>query len=388
MRSERSSPSGSKESTSQDVADVAVIGAGWWSQGWHIPQLSRNTRANLVGIVDSASQPRSNLNPHLESLEALARKYDTAVFSSVSDLLANTPTLDGVIVATPHSTHYNIGKEIYDANRNREKPIHILMEKPMTTNIEEAYQLHQLVASRPEVSFLINHSANYRSQTKAAHQAVPQLGSLRYGSIFMASALSWIFEDPSNTGWNVPGPDMLGNGFAWGQSSHVLAWVFYVCPQLSPIEVYCRMTHSTATGADVALSGTIICRDCHSDNEVILSVAGTSLLPGNEHSDPPVGKQIQFKLYGEDGAIIYCGDTRDENTGNLELRRVSMDGVVELPVGPGFAFENLETEHDGPESLQAFLDACVGKSTHVGADSLVGLKTVQVLDAMYHLVRK
>lgn len=36
-------------------------------------------------------------------------------------------------------------------------------------------------------------------------------------SAFFASPLSWIFDDPANTGWNEPdgSEEMLGNGFAW-----------------------------------------------------------------------------------------------------------------------------------------------------------------------------
>ena len=36
-------------------------------------------------------------------------------------------------------------------------------------------------------------------------------------SAFFASPLSWIFDDPANTGWNEPDDsgEMLGNGFAW-----------------------------------------------------------------------------------------------------------------------------------------------------------------------------
>lgn len=49
-------------------ANIAVIGAGWWSQGWHLHSLHNNQRCNLVTIVDTSLHPRSNLNPELEPL--------------------------------------------------------------------------------------------------------------------------------------------------------------------------------------------------------------------------------------------------------------------------------------------------------------------------------
>ena len=151
----------------KSVANVAVIGLGWWAQGWHLPHLHRNPRANLVGIVDRSPHPKSNLNPNLESLDALSKKYSVPAYSSLQALLQNTPDLDGIIVSTPHSTHSQLGEEIYSVGR----PIHILMEKPMTTNLQQARRLHELATSH-DSTFLINHSANYVAQTKSARENV------------------------------------------------------------------------------------------------------------------------------------------------------------------------------------------------------------------------
>jgi predicted dehydrogenase len=120
----------------KEKANIAVIGAGWWSQGWHIPHLHRNPGVHLIAIVDTSHHPKSSLNPNLEALSVLSDKYGATVFSSVSDLLSDPivgPTLDGVLVATPHATHYVVGEEILKESQKRQaagkSPIHILMEK-------------------------------------------------------------------------------------------------------------------------------------------------------------------------------------------------------------------------------------------------------------------
>ncbi len=33
------------------VANVVLVGAGWWGQGWHLPHLQRNERVNIIAIV-------------------------------------------------------------------------------------------------------------------------------------------------------------------------------------------------------------------------------------------------------------------------------------------------------------------------------------------------
>ena len=146
------------------------------------------------------------------------------------------------------------------------------------------------------------------------------------------------------------------------------------------------MNHSENSGADVSHAATI-----HCDNGVTFSLSGTCLLPGNEHGDPPVGKEVQIQIYGSDGAIFFKGNDHDPKSGRLEMRSgktgsdVDNEGaLVVLCEDLGFQFENTDKDGKGPESLQSFISACLGKQDYyVGADSLVGFRAVQTLDAMY-----
>jgi predicted dehydrogenase len=452
------------------LAKIAVIGAGWWSQGWHIPQLYRHPHVDLVAIVDRNPYPRSNLNPHLESLEALGTKYQTSTFTSVRDMLQSLGNglLHGVIIATPHATHSRVAKQIlkfqqcHTSNNIEPHIIHVLIEKPFTTSVQQAKTLHQMVTrmttavattnnknqehstlpppqpqpqQRSSLYFAINHTANYRLQCRTAQQMIQnqKLGEIRNIQASFSSPLSWIFEDPANVGWNTvtatsssssddddddnedPPEPMLGNGFAWGQSSHVLAWIFHVCQSsdLRPLTVSgCCMTMSDATGADVAHAASILCAT-KTRNDVVLSLSGTSLLPGNEHATIPIGKLIRIEIYGSHGAILYSGNSQNPRSGRLEFRKAP-EGTVEypLPDDVGFDFEEFEgvandpndeeTVSTGaglpPQSVQCFIDACRyqphrqdkedhpsedKKDLYVGADTLTGLRTVQTLEAMY-----
>ena len=230
------------------------------------------------------------------------------------------------------------------------------------------------------------------------------IGTVRMVTAMFASPLMWIFDDPSNKGWNEPSHGMVGNGFGWGQSSHLLGWVFHVlgAERLIPRTVHCVMTHSAKTGADICHAAIITCThnggslrrniDGTTGNSsappVILSLSGTCLLPGCEHGegDDTVGKQIQISIFGTDGSIQYAGDDSDPTSGSLEVRLSSRHGKLgsnQSSPDTGFHFENTDTDGTGPESLQSFIDACNGLEYYKGAGSLLGLRTVQVLDAMY-----
>ncbi|KAL3784513.1 hypothetical protein ACHAWO_003219 [Cyclotella atomus] len=419
----------------QGEARIAVIGAGWWAQGWHLPHLAANAPSvKIAAIVDANSNPVSTLaSSPLLSLEELSQKYGCPHYKSMDDLLSDPevgPTIDGAIVATSHASHYAVGTALLREGIHRrkmaegiekeeegvnKKPRHaqvlhrnmsILMEKPMTTSVDEAKKLWEMRA------FVINHTASYRPQTKVAQQIITtnQIGRIRHISASMNGPLMWLFDDPKNEAWVSKTPSMNGNGYAWGQLAHVLAWTYNVLGAGSteevatPTKVYCNMSHAPNTGADVSLAAVITCKD-----GITFSLDGTALLPGSQYADPPIGKHIRVEMFGTKGSLMYKGDDKKPETGRLELRRVvegKDDGKSEYPcenmkgVDDGFYFEDGDPLGTGPGSMNAFLDACRASSqrfeqslaghidesideTSVVNDSLVGLRTVQIIDAMY-----
>lgn len=116
-----------------------------------MPQLNRNEGIEILAIIDVSSHPKSSLDPNLVSLQDLGERYGSKLFASVEDMINDStvgPEIDGIIVATPHATHSYVGGSVLnEATRRYQagmKPLHILMEKPMTTDVEEAKQLYDV----------------------------------------------------------------------------------------------------------------------------------------------------------------------------------------------------------------------------------------------------
>jgi len=192
----------------------------------------------------------------------------------------------------------------------------------------------------------------------------------------MHSPLLWLFDDPRNLGWTQATDGMSGNGFAWGQLSHLLAWIFHVTP-LEPVQVFASMGRSQNSGADLHDAAVVRCSDGAS-----ISLSGTAAVPGDAHAEVPVGKSIQLALFGSEGSLLYSGDDQRPSSGALEVRRRDGQPAHEV-LHPEFEFENYELSGMGPESMDALVDACLGREAYIGADALVGLRTVQAIDAMY-----
>lgn len=423
---------------------IAVIGCGWWAQGWHLPHLAENSpHVVIAALVDPSPVPMSTLSSSpLLSLVELSKKYNCPHYSSVEEMLADPtvgPTLDGAIVATSHASHFQVGMELLKEGMNRKKKeegsvhraMHILMEKPMTCSVDEALALRAMSISYPEGAFVINHTASYRPQTFVAKEVISsgRLGRIRHITATMNGGLMWLFDDKKNQSWTSKTPwqigqqgstsdsehnktPMNGNGYAWGQMAHILAWIYAVVGDnvAVPQKVFCTMTYAPTTGADISLAAVITCSD-----GITFSISGTALLPGSQYADPPIGKRINVEIFGMNGCLLWGGDDRIPETGKLELRRSvpgeKEDGQSEFPCSQGeaanklkdgFYFEDGNQEGKGPGSMNVFLDACkssAAKYDHSVAfpesnvtlddqsslanDSLIGVRTVQIIDAMY-----
>ena len=150
--------------------------------------------------------------------------YGTPTFPTVGELLASDNTaLDGVLVASTHATHSEIATQALD------RGLHVLCEKPMTTDPGEAWAL-AAAAERSGKYFCVNNTANWRANCQRARELVAarRIGSIEHVQCYMGSPLLWLFDDPENEGWTKPTGTMRGNGFGWGQLSHTLAWVYRV----------------------------------------------------------------------------------------------------------------------------------------------------------------
>jgi len=107
-------------STRTEPIGFGVIGVGIWGE-LHVRVLSDDPRVRLVAVCD--------LNK--EKARAIADKYGVKkVYSSYEEMLRD-PEVEAVSIATPDFAHGEPALAVLQAKR------HLLIEKPMTTTVEE-----------------------------------------------------------------------------------------------------------------------------------------------------------------------------------------------------------------------------------------------------------
>ena len=116
---------------------VGVVGVG--SMGRHHVKSYAALKhvCDLVGIYDIDR----------EKGEEIARAYGITAFKSLECLLQNT---HAVSVVTPTDTHYDISAQAF------ERGLHVLIEKPITSTVEEAQALLNL-ANRRDTILQVGH---------------------------------------------------------------------------------------------------------------------------------------------------------------------------------------------------------------------------------------
>lgn len=103
---------------------IALVGGGHMGR-IHLEKLSSFSDIEIAGVADVDT----------ERINVIAQQFKVPVFNDYRELLENT---DGVVIATPTETHYQIAKDFLEAGT------HVFIEKPITSSQKEAMELIEL----------------------------------------------------------------------------------------------------------------------------------------------------------------------------------------------------------------------------------------------------
>lgn len=145
---------------------IAVVGLGYWG-----PQLARNVfecaDAELAVVCDARP----------DALAQIARRYPgIPQTTEYAEVLADD-TVDAVMIATPISTHYELGRAALDAGK------HTFVEKPLAGSLAEATRLAEL-ASELGLVLMPGHTFVYSPPVQAIRELIAS-GAL--GDIYFVS---------------------------------------------------------------------------------------------------------------------------------------------------------------------------------------------------------
>jgi predicted dehydrogenase len=122
----------------------AVIGVGYLGK-FHAEKYTNLANAELVAVCDVDKK----------ACQEIANKYQVPAYSDYKKLVAEVKP-DAVSIVVPTSLHYQTAKFCLEHN------IHVLLEKPITTTVEEADKLINL-AKNNKLTLQIGHLERFNS---------------------------------------------------------------------------------------------------------------------------------------------------------------------------------------------------------------------------------
>jgi predicted dehydrogenase len=123
--------------------NIGVIGYGYWG-----PNIVRNFFATPDCIIKMVADGRD------ERLNLLARTFPSITGVKDGADVINNKDIDAIVIATPVYTHFELAKRALLQGK------HVLIEKPMTSSVEEADELIN-IATRKNLTLMADHTFLY-----------------------------------------------------------------------------------------------------------------------------------------------------------------------------------------------------------------------------------
>jgi predicted dehydrogenase len=156
--------------TLKDSVNVGVIGAGYWGKkviSEYLALAKEDPNVSLLRVCDIQEQ---NLRCCREVFQ-IPKERLTNSYKELLDLVS----IDAVHICTPNETHYEICKEALMAGK------HVLLEKPMTLNSQQAFELMDL-AEKEKMSLQVGYIFRFNNALREVQKLIKDefFGDLYY----------------------------------------------------------------------------------------------------------------------------------------------------------------------------------------------------------------
>jgi predicted dehydrogenase len=180
---------------------IGIIGAGAVTQMGHIPAFKSNSKVELVALCDNDE----------EKLHFLSKKHNIAKSYTDYEKLISDSAIDGLVIATPNNLHLPMIR----AGCNEKK--HILCEKPLARNVEEASEICDIV-NNSKGKFMMGLNNRFRPDVQILKKFMDE----EFGDIFYAKT-GWLQREelPKDTSWKSM-LDSSGGGALLNLGIHLL----------------------------------------------------------------------------------------------------------------------------------------------------------------------
>lgn len=170
--------------------NIGIIGLGYWGT---------NLVRNFAGLNGTNLKKVSDIRK--ERAAVLKRLSPASEFCLCPDEIINDETIDAVVISTPVFTHFELAKKCLLNDK------HVLVEKPMTSSINEAEELIELAGKRKKV-LMVDHTFLYTGAVQKMKFYIDNgdIGNIKY---FDSTRINLgLFQPDINVLWDLAPHDI------------------------------------------------------------------------------------------------------------------------------------------------------------------------------------
>ncbi|SFL33776.1 Predicted dehydrogenase [Halogranum rubrum] len=274
---------------------TGIIGMG--GIGYH---LANEVRAHSNGVIEAV------VDVNTDNLSRASEEFDVDESSLYTDEAAMyaEESLDVVIIATPPGFHFDQIREAFD------RGLHVLCEKPVVVDVEEARQVAQWV--RDESNVLMAGYQRHLNPSFVAARRRWQDSDLEPTFITGSLTQDWRHHYDRGTNWRMD-PEVGGGGHLFSVGTHVVESVLWLTG-LTPVSVTAQMEFDDDDQRIDKRSAMTVTFD----NGAIAAFGDSGIAPGTmEH----------IHLWDEEGGVYLEGEGWEPR----ELSLVDEDGQRTWP---------------------------------------------------------
>ena len=322
----------------RDKLRVGVIGGGYI--GTTVGGLfNQDPRATVTALTDVDPETRRSAGEQLYVGEG--SRYED--FYEMLD----AEELDAVLIGTPHTLHHEQVTAALD------RGLHVLCDKPLTTDLEKARDLTERAEAGEEV-LMVGYQRHLNPAFQTARERFQNGGDPQFVSAEITQ--DWIrrFEDTWRTN-----PDLSGGGNLYDTGSHLIDGVLWTTG-LAPASVSAEMVFADDEG--------------RVDERAILTVEFESGAHGtiSVHSDAPCVRE-HIHVWDDDGAVYLEGRQWEER----QMKEIDSESTTVIP------YIDRSTQRNKAE---VFVD-CVERGEEPPATARDALAVTALTEAAYESAR-
>lgn len=142
--------------------NIAVIGCGLWGR-------------NLVRNFYNLGALNTVCDLDEENISVVKSQYEDVNTTKDLNSLLNNPEIEGIAIATPSHTHYNLVKLVLNSGK------HVYVEKPIATLASEAKELNE-ISEKEGLVLMVGHLLLYHPAVNRLRMIIKEgvLGDVRY----------------------------------------------------------------------------------------------------------------------------------------------------------------------------------------------------------------